>query len=76
MFNKILQKETGCACRDEGLFCTEQCICGTNKAFCKNKASFTTAPGTTKPGKDTFERHTLAVQEARQQITVCRYGLL
>lgn len=35
-----------------------------------------TAPGTIKQGKDAFERHTFAVQEARQQITVCKYRLL
>jgi hypothetical protein len=51
------------------LACTEQCSCGTKKALCKNKIA-EQATSDTNAGRNAFERHRIAVEEARQQITV------
>ena len=69
------RKQRGCPCRDEGLHCTEQCKCGTKKAWCKNKDSAGNGgagPPNENAGQNAFERHKIAVYEAKQYITVGR----
>ncbi|CAB3998240.1 Hypothetical predicted protein [Paramuricea clavata] len=62
------RKRRGYPCRDDMLACTEQCSCGTKKALCKNKIA-EQATSDTNAGRNAFERHRIAVEEARQQIT-------
>ena len=65
------RKRRGCPCRDEGLKCSQHCSCGTAKADCKNKpAAATWEASNTNAGRNAFERHEIAVTEAKQEITV------
>ncbi|CAB3985336.1 Hypothetical predicted protein [Paramuricea clavata] len=63
------RKKKGCPCRDEGLQCTEQCSCGTKKASCKNKAQVGSSTHDPSTGLNAFERHALAAEEAKREIT-------
>ena len=51
--------------------------CGTKKVSCKNKdfASGEADPQNANAGQNAFERHQIVVEEAKQQITVCDWGL-
>ena len=64
------RKQRGCPCKDEDLKCVDGCACGTKKAGCKNKLGAEGVVAVTNAGKDAFERHQIAVAEARHQITV------
>ncbi|CAB3976680.1 Hypothetical predicted protein [Paramuricea clavata] len=63
------RKKRGCPCRDEGLRYIEQCTCGTKKTSCKNRICVATTSEANNAGRNTFEHHQLALEEARQQIT-------
>ena len=66
------RKKRGCPCLDEGLRCAKECTCGTKKSSCRNiDSTTTTASVNVNAGRDAFERHHTAVEEAKQQITVC-----
>ena len=54
-----------------GTKCSQHCSCGTAKADCKNKPSAATGEASnTNAGRNAFERHEIAVTEAKQEITV------
>lgn len=67
---KSRRKKRGCPCRDETLFCTDQCSCGTTKAGCKNKPAAVAQGTVGSVGLNAFERHRIAVEESKQEITV------
>ena len=66
------RKKRGCPCRDEGLRCVDTSNCGTKKASCKNKecSSGEADPQNTDAGRNAFERHQIAMEKAKQQISV------
>ena len=65
------RKKRGCPCRDETLFCTDQCSCGTTKGGCKNKPAAVAQGAVHRSvGLNAFERHRIAVEESKQEITV------
>lgn len=57
------------------LDCAEQCTCGTKKAACTNNREGNPTTNTN-AGKNAFERHEIAVQEAKKQIAVRIYFTL
>ena len=61
------RKNRGCPCRDEGLKCADDCTCGTKKAACNNKQE---TVAVSVAGTSAFERHQIAVDEAKGHITV------
>ena len=68
------RKQRGCPCRDEELKCANGCSCGMKKACCKNKLQQGTVAATN-AGRNAFERHQIAVAEAKHQIMVSLYLL-
>ena len=66
------RKKRGFPCRDEGLRCVDTCNCGTKKASCKNKerSSGEADPQNTDAGRNAFERHQIAMEKAKQPISV------
>lgn len=48
----------------------DSCACGTKKVGCKNRLDAEGVVAATNADKNAFERHQIAVAEARHQITV------
>ena len=72
------RKKRGCPCRDEGLRCADACECGTKKASCKNKerSSGEADPQNTDAGLNAFQRHQIAMEKAKQQISVSVFSII
>ncbi|KAL9960635.1 hypothetical protein ACROYT_G034119 [Oculina patagonica] len=65
-------KHRGCVCRDAGLSCSANCVCGSNAKPCRNnKAAPTSAINETnrpQPPSSALERHQLALERERESV--------
>ena len=64
------RKCRGFPCRDEELKCAGGCSCGTKKESCKNKPVQQATEAGPNAGKNAFERHQIATEKAKLEITV------
>ncbi|CAB4027007.1 Hypothetical predicted protein, partial [Paramuricea clavata] len=63
------RKKRGCPCRDEGVKCTQKCSFGTKTPKGKSKPQGQGTAAFASAEENAFERHQIAVNEAKQQIT-------